>query len=124
MLSKISLRETKENNRQVDFSEKSKKIIERNNWSEIRLTDYNLDYKLAQRTDAFASRFCGDIYVTSTQALKTLGKALKQLKQVQRIAIECQRCQVSDEGLKAIGEGIGRLNCLKSIDVGFIKQVI
>jgi len=116
-MSKILSEEIKRGN----LTNKGKKIVDRNEKYEIRMSHYTLGSQSRQRTDGFVLKFIGEKDETSDETMKQLGKVIKSMKKARRIEIQCEDCGLlTDESLKTLSKDLERLTCLEFLVLEFI----
>jgi len=118
MLSKIASKQVKDENYWTDCFKTSKKIVRRNVKSEIKLTHDGLASQLMKRTDALTLKFSVNQPDDINEDMKVLKKAMKSLRKVRRVNIECRYAQ-EITGIKGLTESLKRLSSLESVSLSF-----
>jgi len=118
MLSKITSKQVKNENSWADSFKTSKKRVHRNVKSEIKLTHDGLVSQLMKRTDALTLKFYANLPDQFDEGLKMLEKAMKSLKKVRKVIIECRYAR-EIEGIRYLSKSLERLNSLESISLSF-----
>jgi len=102
---------------------KKKKMIHQNNVYEVEITQDTLSSQLIKSRDANTFRFCGKRKETSDETFQQLEEAIKPLKRVRKIHIDCEMGatyrMTTDKGLEAIARALQRLSSLEHIKLDF-----